>query len=70
MQIEEIKKEAEKTWNFHNSHDKMTSQPKGVMAVSEAKKLFDKVCELIESQPQFHFVLNPNDFPDGDTNLE
>ena len=43
---EELIKEAEKCWNFNNSHNIMTSQPKGVMAVSEAKKLFDNAIDL------------------------
>lgn len=47
-ELEEIKQEAERTWNFHRSHNIMTSQPKGVMAVSEAKKLFDKLLSLCE----------------------
>lgn len=47
-EIEKIIEEAEKTWNFNMSHNIMTSQPKGVMAVSEAKKLFDKLVEEIK----------------------
>src|SRR3990167_10506795 len=34
-----LSEETEKSLHFHNSHNIMTSQPKGVMAVSEAKKL-------------------------------
>ncbi len=45
-EFKEIIEEAERIWNFHSSHDRMTSQPKGVMAVSEAKKLFNKLLKL------------------------
>ena len=43
MKLEEIKKEADKSFLFNSSHNIMTSQPKGIMAVSEAKKLFNKL---------------------------
>lgn len=38
--LEELKEEAEKTWNFHRNHDM------GLIHVSEAKKLFDKLLEI------------------------
>lgn len=34
-----MKKETEKSLHFSNSHNIMTKQPKGVMSVSEARKL-------------------------------
>ncbi len=43
MKLKEIKKEADKSFLFNNSHNIMASQPKGVMAVSEARKLFNKL---------------------------
>ncbi len=49
IKIQEIKIEAEKSFNFSASHNVMTSQPKGVMAVSEARKLFNKLLELQEN---------------------
>ena len=48
--IKEIIKEAEKTWSFHNSHNVMTAQPKGVMAVNEARKLFNKLVEVMNEK--------------------
>ncbi len=48
LTIEQIKEEAEKTWNFHNAHDVSTNRYKGVMCVSEAKKIFDKLLNYIE----------------------
>ena len=48
MTLEEIKEEAEKTWNFNRSHNVSTSQPKAIMTVSEAKKLFDKLLTYME----------------------
>ena len=48
--IEEIKEFAEKTWNFHRAHDIVLSKHEGVMCVSEAKKLFDKLLSLMEEE--------------------
>ena len=47
-EIEELKKEIEKTFNFHRSHNIMTNKPKGVMAVSEAEKLVNKFIKQAE----------------------
>ena len=44
--LEELKIEAEKSFNFNESHNIMTSQPEGVMAVSAARKLFNKAIEI------------------------
>jgi hypothetical protein len=43
-----------KIYNFHHSHNIMTAQPEGVMAVSESKKLTDKLfIELINQRKEF-----------------
>jgi len=46
--LQKIKEEADKSFNFNNSHNVMASQPKGVMAVNETKKLFDRLFALVE----------------------
>jgi len=46
----EIEKEAEECWNFHRSHNIMTSQPKGVMPVSQAKDLFNRAIKEGKAQ--------------------
>ncbi len=48
-ELEQIKIEAEKSFNFNDSHNGMTSKPEGVMAVSEARKLFNKLLEFKEN---------------------
>lgn len=62
QRIAEVEKEAEKTWNFHNSHNIMTSEPKGVMPVSQAKKLFKEISSLgkqaVEELEQMYKVRN------------
>jgi len=47
-ELEEIKIEAEKSFRFNDSHNIMTSKPEGIMAVSEARKLFNKLLKFKE----------------------